>query len=315
MRKHAFNFVGAKLKEARSVRGFQQNELADKLDVSRQSINQYENGVLSPSKETFDKLVEILKLPAIFFLREELDYFGGAPILYRSLKSAKLTDKTRAETYLQWYSRLTAFAEEFVEFPPLNLPPELFELLPTDPRKLTFREIDAVALQVRMHWNLQQYPIPHVIRTLERNGFIVCSLDFDAPSIDALSAWSAYLKKPFMLLNRDKSSAVRARLTAAHELGELLLHRYIDKDLLANKEYVNLLDEQANRFAGAFLLPEEAFLNDLTSLSVERLLELKRKWKVSLAMMIVRLKRLGMIDKNGSCEFLQKLFTAWLEAC
>jgi len=66
--------------------------------------------------------------------------------------------------------------------------------------------------------------------------------------------------------------------------------------LLANKSFVDLLERQAHRFAGAFLLPEEAFLNDLYSPTLDGLLQLKRKWKVSVAMMIKRLHQLEFLS-------------------
>jgi hypothetical protein len=49
-------------------------------------------------------------------------------------------------------------------------------------------------------------------------------------------------------------------------------------------------------FAAALLLPEHSFLQDLYSLSLDGLRSLKPKWKVSVAMMIERLKDLSVIN-------------------
>jgi Zn-dependent peptidase ImmA (M78 family) len=56
-----------------------------------------------------------------------------------------------------------------------------------------------------------------------------------------------------------------------------------------------LIESQAFRFGSALLLPEHSFLEDLYSLSLDGLLALKHKWKVSVAMMIERLRGLGTI--------------------
>ena len=42
-------FIGERLREARQVRGFRANELAEILDISPQAISSYETGKKSPS--------------------------------------------------------------------------------------------------------------------------------------------------------------------------------------------------------------------------------------------------------------------------
>lgn len=59
-----------------------------------------------------------------------------------------------------------------------------------------------------------------------------------------------------------------------------------------------LLEDQAFRFACEFLLPPKAFLGDLFSLSLDNLSQLKLKWKVSIAAMLVHLHRLGKLTDN-----------------
>ena len=66
---------------------------------------------------------------------------------------------------------------------------------------------------------------------------------------------------------------------------------------LGDKEFKQI-ENQANRFASAFLLPEETFLNDLTYPTLDSFWLLKEKWKVSIALMIRRCFDLNIIDED-----------------
>ena len=96
-----------------------------------------------------------------------------------------------------------------------------------------------------------------------------------------------------MLLARDKNVGVRRRFDAGHELGHIVLHRRVSPHDLA--EHFTLIEEQAMAFAGAFLLPESSFGDDVYSLSLEALLNFKPKWKVAIAAMIKRLSAMERI--------------------
>ncbi len=58
-------------------------------------------------------------------------------------------------------------------------------------------------------------------------------------------------------------------------------------------------EEQAFRFAGAFLLPRETFLRECPRRLVwTKFLELKERWKVSLAALVRRAKELGVLSED-----------------
>ena len=133
---------------------------------------------------------------------------------------------------------------------------------------------------------------------MENNGAIVLRHPLDAETLDALSGWARPENIPYVLLNSDKDCAVRSRLDLAHELGHLMLHQQITITTLHKQELFSLIEKQAFRFGASFLLPAEPFLADLYSISLDALKVLKRKWKVSIAMMIERLKHLGVIDDD-----------------
>jgi Zn-dependent peptidase ImmA (M78 family) len=73
--------------------------------------------------------------------------------------------------------------------------------------------------------------------------------------------------------------------------------KFEDLSDISREDFRNREDE-ANCFASEFLLPREAFLADLQyhANKLNRYVELKRKWRVSIAAMVVRAHDLGAIS-------------------
>ena len=52
---------------------------------------------------------------------------------------------------------------------------------------------------------------------MENDGIVVSRIHIGAEKLDAFSQWSSFHKIPFVVLSRDKASAVRQRFDAAHK--------------------------------------------------------------------------------------------------
>ncbi len=82
-------------------------------------------------------------------------------------------------------------------------------------------------------------------------------------------------------------------------MAHLLIHKYIDKEELEeDKELYNKIEEQANYFAAAFLLPIEAFNKEVISSSIDSFILLKKRWKVSISAMIKRCQNANILTDN-----------------
>ncbi|MDZ7542669.1 ImmA/IrrE family metallo-endopeptidase, partial [Clostridium perfringens] len=115
------------------------------------------------------------------------------------------------------------------------------------------------------------------------------------------------VERPFVVVGDDKESAVRRQFSMAHELGHIVLHNSsIEVDELSREEY-KTMEEEANNFAAAFLLPKESFLADVMQYpnKLEFYVELKKKWKVSISAMIIRAFKLNAITHN-QYQYLMK---------
>lgn len=66
------------------------------------------------------------------------------------------------------------------------------------------------------------------------------------------------------------------------------------------------LSHEANLFAAEFLMPAKEIKDDLTDLSLPKLAELKKKWKVSMQALVYRANDLEMLTDNQKRYLLQQ---------
>lgn len=294
MRASTPGFSGARLREAREARGMTAITLSGLVEISRQAISQFESGIATPQPETFERIAKALNLPPQFFLRPAAER-PQATVFFRSLASATRLQQTRAEKLQEWMYDVAGLLHDVIDFPDVDLPAVD---LPTDFRALSMEQIEASADEVRRHWGLGGGPISDVVLLLENAGVFVARVELEADELDGLSAW--YGDHPFVLLAADKECAVRSRFDAAHELGHLVLHRGVDRSTLVKKQEFRLIENQAHRFAGAFLFPQSSFARELYLPTLEGMRRLKPRWLTSVALMIKRTSDLELLNPEQS---------------
>ncbi|MCV0026911.1 helix-turn-helix domain-containing protein [Bacillus sp. XT-2] len=292
-------FNGNRLREGRIYRGLTITDLADKLGVSKQMISKYENGKSSPPFESVLKLIDVLKFPKDYFYQEGIDVKTGNTY-FKSLLSTGKKEREMQNDRVKYLTVIRHFMEEYIDFPALNLPQFDYHV-PLD--------IEEVAMKVREHWGLGSEPISNMVGLLEENGFVVTSINTSINSIDAFGSNQIIGDKEYytIVLGSDKRSFYRRQFTAAHELAHKVLHDpELNTDEISKEEFKKI-EEEANEFASAFLLPKDAFSKDVslhrTDLNYYK--HLKKKWRVSISAMIVRAHRLGVITPN-QYQYLQR---------
>src|SRR3546814_5712686 len=127
-------------------------------------------------------------------------------------------------------------------------------------------ELEEIATEIRARWDIRPGPMPDVIEKLETNGILVSRIHAGVEKLDAFSQWSDRFEIPFIVLGRDKASAVRQRFDALHELAHIVLHRSVSARTLHDSAFYNTVERQADRLASCLLLPEREFLEELQSL-------------------------------------------------
>jgi Zn-dependent peptidase ImmA (M78 family)/transcriptional regulator with XRE-family HTH domain len=276
-------FCGARLREAREARGLTSASLAEVMGVTRQVVSQYELDQTSPPPERLFLLASTLNLPAAFFV-QPARLTADRLVFFRSQAAATKSERTKAERRLEWLSDVVLYLSRFVEFPLVNFPVQAAAY--ADAPWVT-ASIEEAAQTVRHEWGLGQGPIPNVVSLIESHGGVLTRGIVETETIDAFSVRIAD-DRPAMFLGADKDSAARSRFDAAHELAHNVLHHEISARRLFNPADRRIIEDDANRFASAFLMPASEFARDLRSPTLESMAMAKPRWGVSIGAMIHR---------------------------
>ncbi|MBX9697936.1 MAG: XRE family transcriptional regulator [Acetobacteraceae bacterium] len=294
-------FHGARLTQARLARGMFKKTLGELIGVSLTQISRYEDGLDKPQLDKLAALSRQLQFPEAFFTTrpwgETLE-----PIFWRSRTTETKTARNMTEQRMVWLCEVFEFLEREVDFPSVKLPTVN---VPDDFRTLTQEAIEGAAETLRAAWKLHNYPIPDVTLALENVGLPVVNMDMMSDKQDGFFFRSRKLGRPFVGINTHNVSASRARFDAAHELGHAVLHRFVTPSQENDPAFLKLLEQQAHRFAAAFLFPREAFIAEVGVPSLDYFAALKKKWGLSIAAMIFRAHDLGMIG-DGEKAVLQQ---------
>lgn len=282
------SFNGQRLKFARLYRNLSISDLADKIGIRKQSISQFETGLTKPKVETEILLIRELSFPRAFFYQNSTIPEVNKTF-FRALSSASALDKKTQEIKTQMIVEIYNFLCEYLGLPELDLP-----TLDTD--NMSCEEI---ARKLREYWGLGEKPIPNMVNLIENKGIIVSAFDVESDKIDAFTQVHDLKDYPqyCVVVGNNKKSAVRRNFDMAHELGHIILHSSVENIEELSQDQLRKIEDQANEFAAAFLMPKEAFLKDLIMPNnIVSYVALKEKWHVSISAMLIRARSLQVID-------------------
>jgi Zn-dependent peptidase ImmA (M78 family)/DNA-binding Xre family transcriptional regulator len=297
------NFVPDRLSQALSVRGLSATELAARIGVTNTTISRWRNSNQVPSPAMLEAMASELRV-APEWLTRPMRSATSRPNYRGSIAQLK-QERGLLGGRMEWLEEVSAQLEEFVDYPMVNLP----ELGLKRVAEITDSVIEDAADACRKLWNLGDGPVGDTLLLLENAGVVVALEETGIARIEGLSSWSMS-GRPLVLLCADKGNAFRSRFDAAHELGHLVLHRHIAAP--ADSATHKLMEQQAHRFAGAFLLPARGFVAEVsTPVSLHALVFLKQRWGVSVAAMIMRLRALGVVPEDDYLRLIKHRSAKW----
>jgi Zn-dependent peptidase ImmA (M78 family) len=286
------SFDGRRLKQARLARGLYKNALGDMVGISGTAITRYEDGADKPQRDRLVALANHLNFPFEFFLQPSWPEEPSL-VFWRSRAAETKYAREMTEQRMLWLCEIFAFLEREVDFPGFSMP----DLgLPHDFRMLTPEIIENAADDLRDCWGLRDVPISDVTLALENAGIAVINIDISSDKQDGFCFRSVELGRQFVGINTYSVSAARARYDASHELGHAVLHRNASPQQLREPALHKIIEQQAHRFAGAFLFPRDAFRREVGVATLDYFCALKKRWGMSIAAMVYRAFDLGMID-------------------
>ena len=277
---------GQMVRIARESRGLLQAELSEITGISKTALNRIEQNVYETSETSVDLITNALKYPRSFFYQTGEQVPLALSYRKRDKVSAKVLSKIDANVNVY---RLNI--ESVIEVLGLN--------------EVQLPQLDVLALgspancakELRKIWNIPSGPITNLSEILEHNGITLLSFDFETDRVDG-RFMMALDKFPVIVTNK-RLLGDRQRFTLAYQLGHIVMHLYTSPGFKRD------LPHEANLFAAEFLMPTEDINDDLTDLTLPKLGELKRKWKVSMQALLYRASDLTVISEKQKKSLLK----------
>lgn len=148
-------------------------------------------------------------------------------------------------------------------------------------------------------------PIHDICGLLEQAGVKVFPIPMASDSFFGLSVGEADGGPAVVVNIWERISVERRIFSAAHELGHLMLHP--EAYDVAKVEESKEEEQEADRFAGHFLMPNEGFRKEWNEASglhfVDRVFKVKRIFRVSYKTVLSRLVEDGAVDKSIWMKF------------
>ncbi len=295
------NILGERIELARKKCGLSLRKLSEAMGgiVSHESIRQLETGAKKPDSTTLIALCDALGVSLDYLMSAQQITLGEVDFRKKSKTTATERSAVKAklledlERYLQ--------VEEILGLEEPWSPPS-FEVQPDHPDYA-----QRVADELRKQWNLGSGPIRDLTELLEEKGLKVCFTDSEQ-----ISGLTCEVSRPqkapvFVIVVNQNHSLERRRFTLAHELG----HRVLNCEGLPVKNAESL----CNLFAGAFLVPQSTIQNEMgkrrRQIAYQEIMIIKRFFRVSAAMMVVRLEQVGLMERYQRDWYFRTVARTW----
>lgn len=264
------------------ARGFSLEEVASAIGKTKQLISKYEKGA-QPTEDALEIICPYLGIDRKFLFSQRAYPIEAEACHFRSLRSRTQTMTKNVMARAEIFEEIIRRVEQEIVFPDVAIPD-------VSAFGIDNHSIEKIAEHCRREWNLGIGPISSMVKLVEQLGIVVTTIQGVDEKVDAFSVPH---QRPFIIRNSAKKSVCRFRFDIAHELGHLVLH-----DGVTTGDAVT--EDQANRFASAFLMPRVSFSKEFPALRGSqldwiKLGEFKQRWKVSLKAIIYRASSLGLI--------------------
>ena len=277
------DFSGRELRLARTFHGLALDELASRVDKTRQYLHKLETGATKPTDQLTREIAAALQVDVAFFSNGPQLIPSDEQFHFRKLFTTRVGIKQVAMARGELVGRIVNYLDSELKLPDLRIPE--IELSGTQD------DIERAAEMCRTEWGLGLGPIANMNRLAESIGAVVTSFKSLSKEVDALSI---ALSRPIIVRNEAKESVCRQRFDIGHELGHFVMHRGVVTGDRAT-------ESQANRFSSALLIPRAMMLKLFPRPRGSRLdwvgiRDFKLVWKVSKAAIFYRARQLDLLS-------------------
>lgn len=245
--------LGRRLQAARKACGLTQQQVGDKLGLSRATIAQIELGNREVSSLELDKLAYLYGRDIRSFLAPAFAAEDALTVLFRA--GPELADNEAVANELRRciaLGREISNLERLLDIERNYLIPAQYPLGVPANRWEAIRQGSRAALQERRRLDLGDGPISDVAELLESQGVRAITL----PLPEDVSGLTIHEEGVgIMVIANEQHPVLRRRFSYAHEYAHVLLDRDRPGTISRGAERDELLEVRANSFAASFLLP------------------------------------------------------------
>jgi len=263
---------------AREARGLTGRDLERISGVPQSTISKIEHGNRGLSDADVAKFAPVLNFPPSFFCRSEAQYGQGTVCHHRKRQSVPMTKLRQIHASMNIMRMATCDLLRGVE---VNAPHDFPRMEIDD-----FGSPQQIAELARQTWQLPLGPIRSMTAIIEAAGGVIVPSDFGTDKLDAISQRPA--GQPSFFFVSTTAPGDRLRFSLAHELGHIIMHTAPAPDQ----------ESEADEFAAEFLMPAREIRPQLTGLTMAKLADLKRHWKVAMQALVMRAHDLGTITER-----------------
>jgi len=296
------------LRDLREGRGITQAELAVEMGVSRDTIARIETGAQKVTVDYLLKFGAAMKVHPVDILRRMEENDRPFVYLFRAHGSRYFTDDIRMR-YESWYNRMED----------LNVHANLSRLRNIPLKDYGIADGDSPSAQglqtarwLREKWRLGSGPISDPVDLLESLGYYITGIDLGENDIFAVTGRKGSDGRPGIVINVNPGITVeRQRFSIIHELGHIVEHGEEFEEQPDYSGYGRNKDTRekfADAFAAEFLIPANELIVMYEKMAnhtlEEKIIVLKRYFKVSYQALMIRLFDTGLLNMEES-EFWQ----------
>lgn len=274
---------------ARQLRQLTQKEVAEQTGISQGKLSKAEHGIQDLSNDAINSLANFYDFPISFFVVEK----DNSPISHQYFRRRLTLPVKVLEAFIaktQIYKMCIDTLLQDVDLPEMQLP-----YIQTS-ETLTPSEI---AKKIRYVLRVYRGPVPNLTTLLENNGIVIIKFDFGTDKLDGLTSFTN--NEHIVIFLNSAMPNDRTRFSLAHELGHLIMHMKCSPN-------EDVVEDEADEFASEFLMPKDEIEPYLYNIDINTLIQLKRKWQVSMRALIRRAKDLETIS-HDQYRNLQILFS------
>ena len=272
---------GELVRLARHTRGMTQKQLSSVTNIPGLKISRMEAGTVDANEDILATLAIALDYPVHFFYQKSLMKVPGADGIFHR-KRKNLPSKKLFQVYALGDARRLEL-EKLIAWDghECTIPKYPVDMYDEDPEK--------IARSVRAVMQLPNGPVFNLTQAIEEAGGIVVSHDFGTRQMDGFSI-TTNTAPPIFHMNRALPPD-RWRWTLAHELGHVVMCQ-------DPAQSPDLIETQANLFAGELLAPGHEIMPLLGNLTLSKLAGLKLEWKISMQALVMRAAHIGTITPS-----------------